>query len=172
LPDGGGDPIPIRPEKGQIDFKDGDRFGVRLTNRGREAVYVTLLFIDAEYGITSIFPKPGTTANNRLLAEESIPVGTGTVRAKTVGLERFVLITVTAKGGEQPMDFSCLEQPSIAKARALDKQSALDSPLGKMFQNALYGRGKERHVTMDQGIDYSLKVLTWHTSPRGPEKPK
>ena len=155
-----------------IEVQAGDWVAFQLTNRGREPIDVTLLFVDSDYGISSIFPEAGVTTDNRLLPGKDLKTPRLTVNAKTLGLEHVVLIAVRVKRDEQPVDFSCLEQPSILTARKIDnKGTALDSPLGRLFQHAFYGAGDRRGMTRSVAANYTMQSLSWNTSRRTPAKP-
>ncbi len=129
---------------------------------------VSLLFIDSGYGIAPFFPVPGTTTDNRLSAGQTITTPRGRVTARTLGLEHMVVIAVQARPGEQPVDFSCLAQPTLpqAVARAAGTRSAtIDSPLGRLLQFSLYRAGSERGMVRAALADHSLKVLSWEVAP-------
>ena len=105
-------------------LQPGDLIGSRVTNRGRTTLDVTLLFVDSGYGIVSAFPRPGSAVSgeNRFLPKQSHLVGPVRVNAKTVGLEHMMVIAV--KGEGQPVDFTCLAQPTLERAAWTRKTSA------------------------------------------------
>jgi hypothetical protein len=136
-------------------------------NEGRIAVDVTLLFIDAGYGITAWYPKPGTSTDNRLeprapknkLGPPDVP--RSIVTADTTGLEHIVLIAVKAEG--PPLDFTWLAQPSIAAARAVSR-GGTTSPLTALFENAAYRtRGK---VAEDTLSPFAIRTISWKVPPK------
>ena len=138
----------------------GERLACRVKNKGRSAVDVTLLYVDAGYGIKAVFPKSGTATDNRVYAGESVLAFKGTMNGKTLGLEHLVMIAVPGEG--QPVDFSALEQPTLAKARGNGSSDrALDSPLGSLMRTALYGSGGKRGLDADDFDRHSLALISW-----------
>src|SRR5262249_6611107 len=134
---------PVQPSAQGPVFSPGDLIAFRIDNLGAKAVYPTLLFLDSGYGITALYPAEGEVIEV-LPAGKSHRTGMLRVTGKTVGLEHVVLIAVRAGG--QPVDFTVLEQPSLEQARknALRGAGALETPLGRLLQNALYGAGTTR----------------------------
>jgi hypothetical protein len=162
----------------KIDFREGEVVGFRVENLGREPVDVTVLFLDSGFGITPFIPRfPG--ADNRLPPARAAS-GTSSraaltrrfrVTAKTVGPEHLVVIAVRAKAEELPADFSFLAQESIPRARGVaglrgNEKMTIDSPLGRLFQNALYGEGSTRGVSSIDIDEYSLGLVSWRTLAR------
>ena len=165
----------VREGPAGMSLQAGEYAAFRISNRGRETVDVTLLFIDNDYGITAIFPQPGTVSDNRLLPKQTLLTKRGKVTGTTVGLEHIVAIVVKAGNGQQA-DFSYLEQPSLSRARELSKKGnpAPGSPLGQLFQNSLYGTGIMRGFSRDSGeaaAPFSMRLLSWSTLPPKAKKP-
>jgi hypothetical protein len=143
---------------------DGDLVAFRLHNRSRAAVDVTLLFVDSDYGIQVVFPPHGTITDNRLPPGYTFTTPRSKISAgKTQGLEHVVVIAVQAEG--VPVDFSCLEQKTIHRTRG-GTQGAIDSPLGRIFQNALYADGGNRGMDKADFDKSALQLLSWQTLPR------
>ena len=91
--------------------------------------------------------------------------------AKTVGLENLVVIAVKARVEDLPADFSFLAQETMPRARGLkgvrgNEERTIDSPLGRLFQNALYGEGATRGASSLDIDDYALRLLSWRTLAR------
>jgi hypothetical protein len=133
----------------------------RLQNPNRFPIDVTLLYVDSAFGIGCLFPQDEL---NRLRPGDSLAVP-ARITGDTAGLEHLVLIGVRATEG-QPLDFSALAQPSLEKAENVERTrggpaGGLKSPLGKLFQNALYGRGTTRGVQRDELDDHTLKLFSW-----------
>jgi hypothetical protein len=161
----------------RLEFREGEVLGVRVENRGREPVDATVLFVDSGFGITPFIPRaPG--ADNRLpppragaAAGRSALTRRLRINARTVGLEHVVVIAVKARAEELPADFSFLAQASIPRARGIGgvrgvEGRAADSPLGRLFRNALYGEGATRGATSVDVDAYSLGLLSWRTATR------
>ena len=91
----------------------------------------------------------------------------------TLGLEHFVAVAVRA-ADNQSVDFSQLAQPTLEKARGMDRTrggpSGLDSPLGRLLQRAMFGQGATRGITPEMTDDYSIKVHSWRIMPEKREK--
>jgi hypothetical protein len=148
-----------------------DRVVFRVHNRGRESVDVSFLFIDANYGIEAVFPKPGFPADNRIEPGKSISTRPARV-TPAAAPEHMIVIAIRSdvSAGER-IDFSCLAQPSITQARASVERErgasgaarTLDSPLGQLLQNALFGEGTTRGLDTTSLSEHALRVLSWRT---------
>ena len=148
------------------ELKKGDRIGFRISNCGRYTADVNLLVVDSDYGITLVFPEEKTIGDERLRPNRTIIVGPWTVNVRTMGLEHVVAIGVKVRPDEQGMDFSFLAQPNLQSARLKavgDKNRGLNSPLGLLFQNAVYGEGQRRGLTREMANDYAMRLLSWKT---------
>jgi hypothetical protein len=150
-------------------LQPGDFVGWRVTNRGRTTLDVTLLFIDSGYGIDSVFPRRGSAVSgeNRFLPDQSHLIGPARVNPNTIGLEHMMVIAV--KGEGQPVDFTCLAQPTLEKAeeaatRGSGKQ-VLGSPLGRLLQNAMYAQGAARGLDVVEADTQVLRLLSWSVQP-------
>jgi hypothetical protein len=155
-------------------LQPGDWVSWRVSNRGLMTLDVTLLFIDSGYGIAPLFPRRGAAGSgeNRFLPGQSHLLPPVRVNPKTVGLEHVVVIAV--KGEGQPIDFTCLAQPTLEKAeesatRGAGKK-ALDSPLGGLLKKALYAQGASRGLDMVEADTQVLRLLSWSVPPPTPEK--
>ena len=162
----------------EIEFREGDIAGFRVRNLSREPIDVTVLFLDSGFGIEPLFPRiPG--ADNRLPPAQAtaLPPDRSAltrwfrVTAKTVGLEHLVVIAVKARVEDLPADFSFLAQETMPRARGQkgvrgNEERTIDSPLGRLFQNALYGEGATRGASSLDIDDYALRLLSWRTLAR------
>jgi hypothetical protein len=149
----------------------GDLVGFRVWNRGKTAVDVTLLFVDSGFGIKPWFPRPGTVGDNRVPPGQSVPGPRARVSATTVGLEHMIAIAVEAQSGQQPIDFSCLAQPTIESIRTRGIDQPLESPLGRLFKQALYSQGGTRGLDAAEVDRHAVRVISWQVVGRG-EKAK
>lgn len=141
----------------------GDGIAFRVTNPGKLAVDVTLLFVDSGYGISSLFPPAGTSGDNRLPPGQSLVTPLVHVTADTVGAEQVVAIAVRA--GREPVDFTCLEQLTLERARGSGGDTALTTPIGQLLQTAVYGQGNTRGLAAAQVDAYTVRMLPWTTLP-------
>jgi hypothetical protein len=147
----------LRPDKG-LELLDGDVVAFRVTNRSRAAnVYITLLFLDSDYGITSLYPKDGDSAKP-LSPDKAFQIRLQVGAGKVPDLDHVLAIALEA--GPQPVDFSCLEQEDIR-----DAPPAMRTPLGRLFQNALYGRGSTRGLDRKVLDNHALRLCSWRTLP-------
>lgn len=160
----------VKPGSSGLTLEEGEIISFEVTNPSAEtAVYVTLLLLDADYGVASVYPAPGQTA-------ERLPPGTSfrtdrfTVKPGSVGLEHLLIIALEAKG--PPVDFTALEQPAIEEAREIsyrqkgNAEDPLDSPLGRLFQSSLYGQGESRSLTLEEIQAHMIDLVTWRTRSR------
>lgn len=119
----------------------GDRITVGLRNKGFSAVDVTMLYVDARYGINVLFPG-GRGASNRLepRASESFEVD---ITDDTVGLERMLTIGVEAAKTQERADFSFLAQSSLVANRGIETADVSDQDV-MAFMDAGYSAYRTR----------------------------
>lgn len=144
-------------------FQAGDLIGWRIVNRGREAVDLTLLYIDSQFAVQAVFPRPRAVGvNNRLAAGESYATPPVEVTDDTLGQEHLVVIAVPGEGPQR--DFRCLAEPNLAAARGQTRggQSALESPLGKLLEYAAFNEGEATRGVRRVELDESrLMLISW-----------
>jgi hypothetical protein len=90
----------------------GDRINVSLRNNGLSSVDVTMLYVDARYGINVLYPH-GPGASNRLEPRASVSFGIA-INDQTFGLERLLTIAVEAGKLQERADFSFLAQTPLS----------------------------------------------------------
>ena len=162
-----GEPI-TRGDSGIV-LHDRDEVGLKVVNEGREAIDVTVLYLTSDYGIQAIFPKQ-VTVDNRVSAKPlQIDL---TMNARTIGLEHVLVIAVKARDVQEYANFSFLAQPDLEQAAREMKRTArgtqdasLGSPLGQLFQNALYAEGKTRGSDVSSR-ESAFHLLSWKVSPQ------
>ena len=99
----------------------GDRLFVTLSNTGDKPIDATVLFVDGQYGLQTIFPAPGET--NRVQKGESASFGmeiitrTETEQVIAVGRERLIVI-VTEGTGRYPASFAFLARDKLQPTRS------------------------------------------------------
>ncbi|MFZ4396916.1 MAG: caspase family protein, partial [Kiritimatiellia bacterium] len=74
----------------------GDTIAFRVSNPGDHPIDVTILFIDADFGITAVFPEPGIVEDNRLFPGQSRLTSRLEVTTETAGQENVVVFAVRA----------------------------------------------------------------------------
>ncbi|MFN4257724.1 MAG: caspase domain-containing protein [Gemmataceae bacterium] len=160
----------VSPDKEGLKIHDGEPYAFRIQNLSSEPVDVTLLLVDSNYGITPIFPNPGEVLDNRLAPGKTILLPRGKLATAKLDLQRLVVIAVKAESHQKPIDFSALAQPSLRRFR--DLSAGFDTPLGQLFQEALYASGiAQRDLEKEIGT-YQLQMLTWFTAPGSREPAK
>ena len=139
-----------------------------MTNRGRESIDVTLLFIDSRFGVDPGFPRPGTSADNRVRPGGSLLVEATVNAEKTIGTEHMVVIAVRADG--LPVDLACLVEPSLEDAkrstalRGNGQAAGLRSPLGDLLTGAMYA-GTTRGLDLNVVNRHDLRLVSWTVKP-------
>jgi hypothetical protein len=156
-------------QKGNV-LQPGDWVGWRITNSGKSRVTldVTVLFINSQYRIEPLFPKRGEGAGtvNRIRPDVSFWVGPFPVSAKTTGMEHVVVIAV--KGEGQPIDFTCLAQPTLEQASEMARggEEPLDTPLGRLLKNSMYGQGTTRDLGAPvEPVTQAFRLFSWLVPP-------
>jgi hypothetical protein len=154
--------IPIEWPAPDVKAHDGDLLVIRVGNKGRSPIDVTLLYMDSGYGIDCIYPADGQL--NRIQPDEAELVKIK-VTSKTVGREYLVAIAV--KGQGQPVDFSMFGQPSLEMASrgADDLKKVLETPLGKLLKRGMYGQGTTRGRNTQELEDYGMMIVPMQIRP-------
>lgn len=155
----------VSDDDGERTLQIGDLVAFRVKNTGATAADVTLLFIDADYGIAPIFPRQGSEADARVPINEErrthrIPV------TEPTGPEQILAIAVAAT--ELRQDFRGLAQPAlhrvVERSGTSDKPRAIsDSPLGRLLKGVVQGQGATRGMGDGEIGAYVMKMLTWRT---------
>jgi hypothetical protein len=151
------DPEVVAFATGGRRIREGERVGYRIHNRGAEDADVTLLYVDASYGVTSLFPAAGE--DNSVPAGSSRVVGQGTMTADPAGTEHLVALAVRSTGARQ--DFAYLAQERLEATRA-----ASGSPLAQLLEAAAFGRGTTRGAPSGDGSrGHDASLVSWRTLP-------
>lgn len=128
-------------EKGRVPtLRAGDRINVSLHNNGLTAVDVTMLYVDARYGINVLFPS-GLGASNRLEPRASFDFGVD-IDDETLGMERMLTIAVEAAKTQERADFSFLAQAPLAASRDVKRDGT--DPDVMAFMDAGFSAYKTR----------------------------
>ncbi|MDD5613431.1 MAG: hypothetical protein PHF75_10350, partial [Gallionella sp.] len=131
----------------------GDKLQLELQNGGYKPLDVTVLSIDANYGIALLYPQNANELN-RIQPRDTLAIpGAGQIPiemdGKTSGPESIYVVAVEAEKGEAAVNLGYLEQPSLPTTRGVrgpDEQHAAD--VEDLFNSAAYGttRGPSRAV--------------------------
>jgi Caspase domain len=152
--------------KGPLTLVSGDRVGWQMINHGKTDVAVSVLYIDAGFGIQAVFPRAGSGTDNMLTKNGgTFTTKSAKITANPVGNEHVVLIAIPRQPEHQAPDFSFLEQETLALARGADAENAgLESPLGRLLKNAMYGEGGTRGLDSDDAAESQLTLQSWRVA--------
>ncbi len=142
-------------------LRPGDRIAIGLRNSGLTPVDVTMLYVDARYGINALFPD-GPGASNRLEPNASHEFEIE-ITNDTVGLERMLTIAVDATKGRERADFSFLAQSPLARTRSMDAQADNDDVMA--FMDAAFSSYRTRAarpVPQAPSARTSMQVFTFN----------
>jgi len=133
-------------------FRDGENVEIVIRNPCPFAVDATLLYIDQNFKITSLFPSLGEI--NRLGPKEvsSFP---STVESDRDSMEHMVVIAVRGNGPIQ--DFASLCQTGV-KGTSRGNE---DSPLQKLLGTALGNGSKTRGIGRQPLPLHSMQIYSW-----------
>lgn len=156
----GGKPFTLNPNQVPT-LQDRDQLSIRIDNRHTQAVDVTILFIDSQYGITSIFPQSGES--NRVVANGQLVPGKVEVNVDTVGRESLLVIVSEAEPGAAPADFSFLQQARLAVTRGAGTAGAGD--LQGIMENLGFAPERTRGVRVNKATldKTAIRLYTWDT---------
>ena len=140
-----------------ITLREGDLISFKVENRSDTSLDVTLLYIDSGYGITELFPRPGTDGQNRLAPAATRDSDMLRVTTRpTAGAEQVVLIAVKSEGA--PADFGLLAQETTPLARG-----KAESPLARLLLSAEFGSDGPRGLPSASISTYAVRTLKWET---------
>lgn len=118
-------------------LRDGDGLVLRIHNPGPMAVDLTLLLLDGDHGVSVRYPL-NPDESNRLEPSATLVIPDMTVRTRTSGTERLVLVWVEMAKHRERRDFSFLEQAPLQRVRGRDAADpALQALLDACFADQL-----------------------------------
>ena len=94
-------------------LKAGDTIRLEVENKTGALADVTILFVDSQFGVSSLFPSDGRT--NRIEDGRRITDISGEITEDTLGLEGMIVIAVRAARGSPVADFSFLQQNRLRR---------------------------------------------------------
>lgn len=150
--------------EGDTIFKDGDQVTLKFANAGDTPLDLHVLYVDSQFGITSLFPAD-SDPTNRIDAGRSLSIDDLRIDASTVGQEHLVVIALRGEG--ETLDLSALAQPRLAPlpivpaARRSAITRGLQSPLGRLLSHRMNGQGIKRGVSQQDIENYRMQVITW-----------
>lgn len=121
-------------------LRAGDELELRLRNAGRVAVDATVLYADANYGITALWPD-ASGVDNRLGPgdEHALRIG---ITDEAIGVERILTIAAEAQAKAERTDLSFLAQPPLTVLRSASPATADD--LIQSFRDAAFAEHTTR----------------------------
>jgi hypothetical protein len=158
---------PILWQRDGVRLKVGEIIGFRVTNRGKTAVDVCLMFVDSGFGILQFFPEPGT-AGNRLEPGNQLHTNAGEVQGSTLGTEHLVLVAVAARPLQEPLELAFLQQPPCSdnERAPVEKGEAVprtDSPLERFLIESKKDVATMRGFGRTSLDAHALRLFTWQT---------
>lgn len=158
---------PLTPENVPT-LRPGDIVHITLHNRGQKALDVTLLYADARYGISTLYPT-GAGEINRIEPGGKVAIDDIGIRDAdgVVGVERLLVIAAEAEKHQERADFSFLAQPTLQEAAAATRSGPVSDEM-QAFLDAGYAdfvsRGKPAVMP---GSRTSMRVYTFDVRPAG-----
>ena len=150
---------PLFSTPGDVVIRAGEFAEFRVRNPGSTPVDVTVLYVDAAFGIQPLYPARDREIDNQLKPGEERVIGRFEVDDMPLGWESAVAIAVASTPERQ--NFAMLAQESLDIRRGSDR--APISPLSQLLERALFGsENRTRGADVDTGT-FAAKVVTWRT---------
>ena len=150
---------PLLSKSGDMTIRAGEFAEFRVSNTGQRQVDVTVLYIDAAFGIQAIYPQRDREVDNQLKPGETRVIGRFRVTDDPLGWESAVAIAVESSLTRQ--NFSMLAQDSLEMRRG-DPATA-GSPLQQLLESAMFGseaRTRGQNVNPEA---FAVTLVTWRT---------
>jgi hypothetical protein len=139
---------PILPAEGNPIVKAGEHLQFVVRNGGGVPLDVTLLYIDANYGVWELFPDNDSLLDNRVEPGQERRLAPREINADPVGWESVVAIGVESTLRHQ--NFLSLAQPSLPEMRSAS--DGPPSPLRLLLESAVFGtRSSQSAPLLDRG---------------------
>ena len=152
-----GRPLLVRP--GDVTVRAGEFAEFRISNTGQRPVDVTVLYIDAAFGIQPIYPQRDREVDNQLKPGETRIIGRFRVTDDPLGWESAVAIAVESTPARQ--NFSMLAQDSLETRRGDSATSS--SPLLRLLESAMFGSEAQTRGQNVNPETFAVKLVTWRT---------
>jgi hypothetical protein len=150
-----------------ITLTPGEGIQLHVRSRSEDPLYVTVLAVDSDYGIHLLYPREGNS-RLKLRGGQAVTVPHTVGDTGTTGQEHAIVIAVKARP-EAAAEFGWLAQPGLAGLRAV-RGAELNSPLGQLFQTALYGQRDVHGLPASAVKDYGIVANSWRIVPRAASK--
>ncbi len=137
-------------------FKEGSQIALYWRNDSHQLVDVTVLFVDAELGISPFFPygEPNRFAKGD---EFELPIE---ITGEPLGPEQLVVIALNADSLKPPQDLSYMAQPGLSSTRGTRGDA---SPLERWLSSAMDGSTLTRGAKRPEMEGYDVQVIDWVT---------
>ncbi|PWG65806.1 caspase family protein [Spiribacter halobius] len=145
----------------ELELTAGDCVSLVITNRGRSPVDITVLFVDAQFGITALWPGPRQLYNGRIEADGRIAVGEFAAHADTVGREQLIVLGVKVEAASQPADLRFLAQAGVRT-----RSAAPSRPLEALLAEGGFGASRTRGMGAPGGGGAGLEAAVFPTRVR------
>jgi hypothetical protein len=153
---------PLLAAGGAPIVKAGDRLQFVIRNTGTVPLDITVLYIDANFGIQSVFPETDRELDNRLEPGRQRTLDAGTVTADPLGWESVIALGVESTPRHE--NFRLLAQESIDEVRGA---TAPRSPLRRLLESAVSGTRGARPTAEDDLGRFAI-AQTWLQVEEGP----
>jgi hypothetical protein len=150
---------PLFATPGDVAIRAGEFVEFRVRNDGVRPIDVTVLYIDAAFGIQPLYPARDREVDNQVKPGEERVLGRFAVTDTPLGWESAVAIAVESSTMRQ--NFSMLAQDSLEVRRSSD--ATTPTPLRALLEQAIFGaEDRTRGVNVNPGT-FAVKVVTWRT---------
>jgi hypothetical protein len=150
---------PLLSKPGDAIIRAGEFAEFRVSNTGRRPVDVTVLYIDAAFGIQPIYPQRDREVDNRLTPGETRVIGRFRVTDDPLGWESAVAIAVESSVARQ--NFSMLAQDSLEMRRG--DPATTRSPLQQLLESAMFGSDARTRGQSVNPEGFAVTLVTWRT---------
>jgi hypothetical protein len=141
----------------------GQRVEIRLKNEGNDDLFVTLLYLDANFGIQTVF--------SEAIERKQAATEKGTITRDAVGAEGLVVFAVPLSAGNKTKpDFSFLKQAPLGRVDDKIKGTPPRTPFGRLMAAAAFGDTTARGFERDVATNPAILARSWVTRP-APARP-
>jgi hypothetical protein len=138
----------------------GQRIEIRLKNDGEEDLWITALYLDANFGIRVFKDLSGSVQRRTSRVQK------GAITKKGTGSEGLVVLAVPLSVSKTEPKFDFLEQEPLLEAAAgvHDRAGAPKTPFGQLMAAAAFGKGA-RGFEPDAPTNPAILSVSWVTRP-------
>lgn len=144
---------------GGREYRAEDEVVLFWRNDSHQTVDVNVLFVDADLGITPMFPEGGETCRFAPGAKYEVKL---IIQGEPVGPEQVVFVVVKPLPNTPTLDLSYLAQPALGLSRG---SRGGDTPLEQLLRSAMDGTGETRGTSSRELNSYRIRIFGWQTVP-------